>query len=128
MRRLIAVAVACFILGLSLGSGTTRADLVDPAVSGVVALTLSSSHGVVALDEDGVIWRITDSGWTPNWMSPLPVPVSEVKLWQGEFFVTHDGTSWYYESPGNWESVGTWPGGTSAVRPTTWGALKAGYR
>ena len=128
MVKLICVGLICFVLGLLLASGPIQADLVDPTVSGVVALTLSSSHGVVALDEAGHIWRVTDSGWTPNWMTQLPVPMSEVKLWQGEYFVTPDGSLWNYDSPGNWVYVATWPGGASPIQTGSWGKLKSAYR
>ena len=122
-------AAVCF--GYVVGSTTADCSIVDHGATGAVAFCPNLQGHPVALDQDGVIWQVDeDYGWVVwEQISPVPVPVSEIKFFGGNAFITFDHHIWRASSgSGTWEDGGVWPGGASAATPTSWGGIKARHR
>jgi hypothetical protein len=94
------------------------------AYGSVAVLCLS-----LAFHLGGVIWKLTGpGGWsTTTNIDPLPVPVSEVKLWDVDTIVTFDNVAWCIIAGGHWQDIGPWPQ-ASTTDPTTWGRVKSEFR
>jgi hypothetical protein len=88
--------------------------------------------GVKVLDEDGVLWQVSESGgWQQDTEIPgLPCPWSEIKFMESTgqecSLVTMSNQVWIWDGHGSWVDCGTWPGDT-VVKSASWGRIKARY-
>ena len=120
-------AVLCLALAFHMGAASTGASYVDHSASGIVALS-SNDYDDFALDENGQVWRLSGpGGWVPTPTDPIPVPLSEVKLWDVDTIVTFDNVAWCVVAGGHWQSIGPWPQ-ASPVEARSWGAIKSEFR
>jgi hypothetical protein len=115
---LLALAVT-FHLGAQYG----QAGYVDHSATGIVALDREK-----VLLENGEVWEAQNigTGWTrsPDW--DPPVPVSDIRFWDGTTLVTVNGQMWHVEPVVGWHNYGAPPGG-AATQPSTWGSIKAQF-
>ena len=133
MRRssMTVLTLAACVASYMLGSHRADSSIVDHMSSGIVAFGWFGTGPNRALDEDGVTWIADEDpvwGWQVDTAIPsLPVPVSEIKFWAWDTFVTFDNHVWRVSS-GAWVDAGAWHGGTSATEHVSWGEIKARYR
>ena len=121
------VAVLCLSLSFHLGAMSTRASYVDHSAIGIIAMS-SNSYDDFAMDENGQVWRLTGpGGWEPITVDPIPVPVSEVKLWDVDTIITYDNVAWCVIAGGHWQNIGPWPQ-ASPVESRSWGTIKSEFR
>jgi hypothetical protein len=130
MKRLLmgSLAILALAAAFHLGATTGRSGYVDHASTGAIAMYSGSADPMV-LDEHGGVWRIDmPSGWQLQaTLPPLPVPVSEIKLWSRNAFITFDDHAWGV-ADGEWVDLGAWPGASSTTEDSSWGKIKAEYR
>ncbi len=117
---ILALAVA-FHLGARYGSGSVVGDY----TTGVVAVSLADYHRLLL--DTGEVWRWdqTDFSWEQltDW-SP-PVPITQIKFWEGKMFISASDELWFCDA-GVWQNIGT-PPGLVATQPTAWGEIKAEF-
>ena len=132
MKRIMygSVSILCLSLAFHLGALSARSTYVDHMSTGIIALSREPAPNRV-LGEDGVVWSADEDpawGWQVDTsIPPLPVPVSQVKFWAVDTFVTFSNEVWRVGG-GAWQSAGYWPGGTSPAESTSWGEIKARFR
>jgi hypothetical protein len=118
---ILALTVA-FLLGAQFG----RAEYVDHSTSGIVA----EISGRVLLD-NGEVWNYDDSQFRWFLVRTLPVPISTIKFWSLERFVTDANEVWRLNpgEPETWFNEGSPPGGgPTPTQPSTWGSIKAQFK
>jgi len=124
----IGLLIGIVIMQLGITSKTVvvpvaQAGYVDHNTNGVVC-------GLVGyfLDENGMYWRLQSGGWVSyDGYFPLPVPVSQIKIWDVERFITTDNRGYEWE-PGGWVDCGVWPGGQPVpTEKQSWGSIKGNY-
>jgi hypothetical protein len=112
--------VAAFHLGARCGS----ASIVDHSTTGIIAF-----DGYSLMDNGDVwVWVSDDTGWNnASYLNP-PVPISEIKFWRHDRFITFANEIWKYDEPmyPGWHNYGP-PGGATLTQSTTWGQIKAGF-
>jgi hypothetical protein len=113
----ILALVGAFHLGARYGGAQSY---VDHSSGGIVAFHPSS-----VLLESGEVWDCSGilSGWTRQADRDPPVPVSEIKFWERDTFVTMSNEMWHREGT-EWVNYGS-PPGVVANQSTTWGEIKA---
>lgn len=120
---------AAFHLGAMTAEGPTPAvaGYVDHGACGAVAVWAETDHEW-ALDEFGQVWQVSrESSWFRHTEFDPPVPVSEIKFWMVDGFITTDNEFISCNRPG-WSSFGFWPGGPSPAEKTTWSKMKAEFK
>jgi hypothetical protein len=121
------------LIGIVVMQWTMPTGRAADAIAGSGAIAIESA---MVLDEYGQVLEIvvdhTGTGWFPasertNY-PPLPVPVSQVKLWSAGVLVTEDNSAWRVDSISHqWVNCGPWPGGAVPTSPTAWGGVKGKY-
>ena len=123
------ISLLCLAAAFHLGALSARSTYVDHTATGVIAFGRFASPNRV-LDDDGIVWFADENpatGWVvDSSIPPLPVPVSEVKFWAWDTFVTYGNEVWRVGG-GEWRSAGFWPGGASPVESRSWGRIKADF-
>ena len=116
---ILALAVA-FHLGAHYGGAQTYVDHVS---GGIVAF-----HPSMVLLDNGEVWDCSGvpSGWTRQPDSDPPIPVSQIKFWERDSFVTSSNEMWHREGT-EWVNYGS-PPGLVSTRATTWSQIKAEFR
>jgi hypothetical protein len=123
----VCVGILALTIAFLLGAQFGQAEYVDPAATGIVAVTQYGS-GLVSnsfLLDNGEIWRWWD-GWVRTNIAPLPVPLSDIKFFGNTWIVTQANEVWVGSSTG-WTNVGS-PGSGTATQPSTWGSIKAQFK
>ena len=134
MKRFLcgSVGLLCLAIAFHLGASTANTCYVDHTCRGAVAHTHGRNSGVKILDEDGVVWSVSENqGWQADTdVPPFPCAPVEIKFFevsgQGCSVVTFCNQVWIWDGHGGWEDCGVWPGDT-AVEASSWGRIKAGY-
>ena len=120
-------AVLCLALAFHLGAASIGASYVDHSASGIVALS-SNDYDDFALDENGQVWKLSGpGGWVPTTIDPIPVLLSEVKLWDVDTIITYDNVAWCVIAGGHWQNTGPWPQ-ASPAELKSWGTIKSDFR
>ena len=128
-----AVGLLCLAAAFHLGAETASTCYVDRSCVGVVAHTHCRQSGVKVLDEDGVVWAVSQGqGWQEDaTVPPFPFAPIEVRFFASSgaecSVVTCTNEAWVYDGHGDWVNCGVWPGDT-AVQRTSWTDIKARYR
>jgi hypothetical protein len=130
----LAAGVLCLTMAFAVGRMTAEgptsavAGYVDHASCGAVAVWAEDDHEW-ALDEFGQVWQVERAlgGWYRHTEFDPPVPVSEIKFWMVDGFITVDNEFLSCDRPG-WSSFGFWPGAPSPAGKTTWSKVKADFR
>ena len=129
MKQLLygSLAILALALAFHLGAESAKSGYVDHSSVGVVAVSPDGNPYV--LDENGVVWLIdVPSGWRDDISAPsLPVPVSQVKFWTPNMFITYDNHAWR-TADDEWVDMGAWPGGAVATEKRSWGRIKADFK
>jgi len=127
----LSVGVLCLTLAFAVGRMTAEgptpvaASIIDPSACGIVGWDYDGHM----IDENGTAWGANQYGWfTVEYQTP-PVPVSQIKFWAHNIFLTVDNEYWHYFDHGTgWISYGVWPGGPSPAEKTTWSKLKSEFK
>lgn len=131
----IGLLVGVVVMQWSMPSGQVAfATYVDHSANGIIA-----HDGDRFLDDTGNTWEINPGlygqpvqCWTlsEQSLSP-PVPVNQIKFWDGARLVTNDNRGWVLVGlngvPERWHDCGPWPGGPVSTQQSTWGKIKSTF-
>ena len=119
----VAIGILCLVAAYQLGAERARAD----ASAGTMIHTLG--HNGWVLDTAGQVWNITrENCWerTPTW--DLPVPLSDVAMWDNHALITTSGIAWRHDGVSDWIECGPHPGGPISLDQKSWGSVKGNFR
>jgi hypothetical protein len=69
------------------------------------------------LDSGGSVWSVEPTGvWTRTPQYDPPVPVDQIKFWDGQSLVTTGNVAWRWSN--GWINLGAWPGPPALNEPT----------
>jgi hypothetical protein len=120
----VCFGILALVVAFHVGAEYGQASYVDHSTTGIVA---SAGDGIHFLLEDGTVRTFhTVQGWSPFAPYDLPIPVSQVKFWGLNFFISTANEIWVTDGVYPWANYGSPPGlvGTEA---TTWGQIKAEF-
>ena len=87
------------------------------------------AHSTWLVLDNGELWDYQNGyGWQ-RW-GTMPFPVSELRIFTGQFAVHQSGNLWWREDGAHWVLIGPPPGSSSIgenpnLMPSTWGRIKA---
>ena len=123
----VSAGVLCLMLaaavGFHMGSTSARASYVL-TTTGIRAINGAS----YLLDENNQVWEFPgpDGTWTRAATYDPPVPIENIKFWNGGELITWGNVAW--REGGGWHNCGPWPGGTVPTNQSTWGATKEQFK